>query len=409
MQSKRVVITGMGAVSPYGMGTAELWTGLCAGRSAIGRLENVEHITGLTTRVAGRVPEFDMRQIPRKDRRSMSRMSQYAWLAAHEALSEAGIDGTTIAGGRLGLAIGSTLGSVDAIEDFFEEYLRAHNLEQVRSTTFFKVMGHSVAANLAQTLGVTGRVLAPAAACSTGTQAVGLAWENVAWGRQDVMLCGGADEFSALTAATFDIMNAASNGANHRPETSSRPFDVQRDGIVCAEGAGLLVLESLDHALQRRAPILAEVVGFASNVSPTNIVNPDTDSILSCMRLALEDAGMDAEDVDYVNAHATGTVQGDIAEARAIESLFGDGPAVSSLKGHMGHTMAASGALELIAAICMMRDGRVLPTLNLERPDPACGAINLIHKEQRQPIHIFLKNSFALGGVNSVLVLRRYS
>ena len=408
MQLKRVVITGMGAVSPYGAGTELLWQGLSSGRSAVGPLEGAENIVGLTTRVAGVVPPLDMRQIPRKDRRSMSRMSQFAWLAAHEAFAQANIDSALLTGGRLGISVGSTVGSVDAIEEFFEEYLRERSLEQVRSTTFFKVMGHTVASNLAQALGITGRVLAPAAACSTGTQAVGLGWENVAWGRQDVMLCGGADEFSALTAATFDIMNAASNGANHRPEAASRPFDADRDGIVCAEGAGLIVLESLEHAQQRGAPILAEVVGFASNVSPTNIVNPDADSIQACMRLALEDAGFEAGDIDYVNAHATGTVLGDIAEARAIEALFGNRPPVSSLKGHMGHTMAASGALELIASMCMMREGTVLPTLNLHTPDPACGDLNLPGIAKSQKITTAIKNSFALGGVNSVLVIRSY-
>ncbi len=408
MQLKRVVITGMGAVSPYGAGTESLWQGLSSERSAVGPLEGAENIVGLTTRVAGVVPPLDMRQIPRKDRRSMSRMSQFAWLAAHEAFAQANIDSALLAGGRLGISVGSTVGSVDAIEEFFEEYLRERSLEQVRSTTFFKVMGHTVASNLAQALGITGRVLAPAAACSTGTQAVGLGWENVAWGRQDVMLCGGADEFSALTAATFDIMNAASNGANHRPEAASRPFDTERDGIVCAEGAGLIVLESLEHALRRGAPILAEVIGFASNVSPANIVNPDADSIQACMRLALDDAGFDAGDIDYVNAHATGTVLGDIAEARAIEALFGNRPPVSSLKGHMGHTMAASGALELIASMCMMREGTVLPTLNLHTPDPACGDLNLPGVAQSQKITTVIKNSFALGGVNSVLVIRSY-
>lgn len=408
MQSKRVVITGVGAVSPYGAGTESLWQGLTSGCSAVGPLQGAEDIIGLTTKVAGVVPPLNMRRIPRKDRRSMSRMSQFAWLAAHEALTQAAVGDDLLTGGRFGISVGSTVGSVDAIEEFFEEFLRERSLEQVRSTTFFKVMGHSIAANLAQALGVTGRVLAPAAACSTGTQAVGLGWENVAWGRQDVMLCGGADEFSALTSATFDIMNAASNGANHRPEAASRPFDTERDGIVCAEGAGLIVLESLEHAQQRGAPILAEIIGFASNVSPTNIVNPDSDSIQACMRLAMADAGVGAEDIDYVNAHATGTVLGDIAEGRAIEALFGDRPPVSSLKGHMGHTMAASGALELIASMCMMREGQVLPTLNLHAPDTACGKINLPDVVQPHGIKTIIKNSFALGGVNSVLVIRSY-
>jgi 3-oxoacyl-[acyl-carrier-protein] synthase II len=381
---------------------------LCSGRSAIGPLAGAEEISGLNTRVAGVVPALDARRIPRKDRRSMSRMSQFAWLAAQEALAQAAIGPDLLSGGRLGLSVGSTVGSVDAIEGFFSEYLRERSLEQIRSTTFFKVMGHSVASNLAQALGIGGRVLAPAAACSTGSQAVGLAWESVAWGRQEIMLCGGADELSALTAATFDIMNAASSGANDRPEAASRPFDAARDGIVCAEGAGILVLESLEHALRRQTPILAEIVGFASNASPANIVHPDTDSILACMGLALADAGLEAGAIDYINAHATGTVAGDVAEGRAIEALCGHRLPISSLKGHMGHTMAASGALELIASLRMMGEGRVLPTLNLETPDPACGHLDLPRVQRPVTINAFMKNSFALGGVNAVLVVRSY-
>lgn len=406
MYSRRVVITGMGAVSPFGAGVESMWDGLVAGNSAVGELSSGTEISGLSVRAAGMVPPVNVKVIPRQYRRSMSRMTQYAVLAAQEALAQANIPDAVLASGRLGICVGSTIGSADALEEFFTEYVKENSLEAIRSTTFFKVMGHTVAANLAQVLGVTGRVEAPSAACASGCQAIGLAYESVAYGRQDVMLCGGADEFSPLTAATFGLMNAASSNDATSPDASSRPFDSSRDGIVCAEGAGLLVVESLEHAQARGATIFAEIVGFASNSSPSSIANPDANSIKTCIELALKDASVSPVDVDYINAHATGTEQGDIAEATAIAEIFTSMPMISSLKGHMGHTMAASGALESIASVLMITNDIIVPTRNLTEVDPRCGAVNLPVVNHNQAVSTVVKNSFALGGINSVLVIR---
>ncbi|WP_290918156.1 beta-ketoacyl-[acyl-carrier-protein] synthase family protein [Halodesulfovibrio sp.] len=406
MYPRRVVITGMGAVSPFGAGVESMWDGLVAGNSAVGELPSGTEISGLSVRAAGMVPPVNVKVIPRQYRRSMSRMTQYAVLAAQEALDQANIPDAVLASGRLGISVGSTIGSADALEEFFTEYVKENSLEAIRSTTFFKVMGHTVAANLAQVLGVTGRVEAPSAACASGCQAIGLAYESVAYGRQDVMLCGGADEFSPLTAATFGLMNAASSNDATSPDASSRPFDSSRDGIVCAEGAGLLVVESLEHAQARGATIFAEIVGFASNSSPSSIANPDANSIKTCIELALKDASVSPVDVDYISAHATGTEQGDIAEATAIAEIFTSMPMISSLKGHMGHTMAASGALESIASVLMITNDIIVPTRNLTEVDPRCGAVNLPVVNHNQAVSTVVKNSFALGGINSVLVIR---
>jgi 3-oxoacyl-[acyl-carrier-protein] synthase II len=273
---------------------------------------------------------------------------------------------------------------------------------------FFRVMGHSVAANLAQALGVRGRVLAPASACSTSCQAIGLAYETIAMGRQDAVLCGGADEYHPLTTGTFDLMLAASSAYNNRPDLTPRPFDAGRDGIVCSEGAGVLLLESFDSARGRGADILAEVSGFASTTDPSSLANPDPKPLAECMRLALESANMRARDIGYINAHATATVQGDIAESQAVARVFGREARVSSLKGHMGHTMAASGALETIACIHMLRTQTLLPTLNLECVDPACADVHYVKDVGEASFSAILKNNFALGGVNCSLVLRRY-
>lgn len=406
MRLRRVVVTGMGAVSPYGKGADILCAMLREGRSGISRVTALEALEGLGPRVAGIVPDVGIADIPRKIRRAMSPMSAYAYLAALEALAQAGLDESFITGGRFGVALGSTLGSPETMESFFRQYLGSNGMEQIKSMLFFRVMGHSAAANVALALGVTGRVLAPASACSSGCQAIGLGFEAVAFGRQDAMLCGGTDEFHPLVAGTFDLMTAASTAYNDTPEMTPRPFDARRDGVVCAEGAGMLLLESLESAERRGAAILAEVMGFASLSDSGSIAEPSPEPIMACMRTALEDAGVSPEDIAYVNAHATGTELGDIAESRAIAALFGPRVPVSSLKGHMGHTMAASGALESIASIGMIREGTLLPTRNLEEPDGRCCGVLLLQNPVAASGSLVVKNSFALGGVNCTLVLR---
>lgn len=406
MRLRRVVVTGMGAVSPYGKGVDVLHDALRRGQSGISRAPSLETIADLGPRVAGLVPDVGIETMPRKVRRSMSAMSAYAYLAALEAAGAARLEDDALHGGRVGVALGSTLGSPESLESFFRQYLAARSMDQVKSMVFFRIMSHTAAVNLAQALGVTGRVLAPSAACSSGCQAIGLGYEAVATGRQDAMLCGGTDEFHPLVTGTFDLMRAASSGYNRAPERTPRPFDAARDGVVCAEGAGVLLLESLERAQGRGAPILAEILGFASLSDSASIAEPSPDPIMACMRAALADAGRDARDVAYVNAHATGTELGDIAESRAIAALFGSRTPVSSLKGHMGHTMAASGALETIASIAMIRAGTLIPTRNLETVDERCAGARLIQTPVAAAGTLVVKNSFALGGINCSLVLR---
>ena len=407
MAVRRVVITGMGAVSPFGRGVDVLLAGLRENRSAVVCLPELARVGGLRSRIGAPVPELPAEEIPRRFRRSMSRMSVFATMASLEALRTAGLGTAACASGRLGVAIGSTTGSTPATEEFFREYFATGSLESMKSTHFFKIMNHSCAANVAQALGVTGRLLSPSAACATSGQALGYGFEQIAGGWQDQMLCGGADELHPLTTGVFDIMNAASTRYNEHPAQAPRPFDRDRDGGVCAEGGGILLLEDLGSARQRGAPVLAEVVGFATNTDPESIANPNPGPLADCMRAALAAAGVPAGQVDYVNAHATGTEHGDRAESEAIARVLGAGVPVSSLKGHLGHTMAASGALEIIATVQMLRSGEVLPTRNLENPDPACAIVNLVRQPERRPLAVALKNNFALGGVNTTIVLRK--
>ena len=406
MQTRRVVITGTGVVSPFGKGADRLAAALEAGESGVSRLPEPAYAGNPGPQVAGVIHDVDTSEIPRKNRRSMSPMSAYAFLAAQEALAQAGIGEEIVTGGRLGVSIGSTLGSVAELEAVFREYLPAHSLDNVKALMFFRFMGHSVAANVAQTLGVCGRVIGASAACSSGAQSIGLGYETVAHGLQDYMLCGGADEYHPLFPGTFDIMAAASVGYNDAPQSAPRPFDKDRDGVVCSEGTGVVLLETLDSALTRGAEILAEVTGFSSTSDAASIASPDPRPVRLCMEQALASAGLVPADIGYINAHATGTRQGDIAESQAIAALFGNTVPVSSLKGHLGHTMAASGAIETIACVAMMRKETLFPTRNLDTPAEECsGILHLRQPEARKVTHI-LKNSFAFGGINCSLILR---
>lgn len=408
MPLRRVVITGVGAVSPFGAGADRMMASLVRGESGITRLPQHDYSDAQEVpRVAGRVPTLDVTSIPRRHRRTMSPMSCWSLLAAEEALSQAGFPRERLSDPRFGLTVGSTMGSIDTWQSIFETYLLDHQFAAVQSRAFFRIMSHSVASNLAQALNITGRVMAVTSACASSTQSIGMAYETIACGIQDAMLCGGADEYHPLTIATFDHMAAASRGFNHLPHATPRPFDQDRDGVVCAEGAGILLLESRTRALARGATILAEIIGFASASDVSSIANPDPLPLCRCMRQALNNAQLPVDALSYINAHATGTQLGDIAESEAIARLCGKLVPVSSMKGHLGHTMAASGALELIACIGMLQQGLLIPTLNLENPDERCASIRHVSGLTPTPVQHVLKNSFALGGIISTLILRK--
>ena len=404
MSKERVVVTGLGAVSPFGGGVELMWSGLKEQRCPLGPLPGAEESPGLGARTAGLVPDLESKSIPRTYRRSMSKMAVFSYLAAREALKMAGLADYPA---HMGLAIGTTMSSPATLTEFFAEYLPKKTLDTLRSTTFFKIMGHGPASSLALALGLTGRTLAPSAACAAGLQAVGLGYEAISAGREELMLCGGTEEFDLLTALTFDQIMAASH--NPDPLRASRPFDQGRDGLVCSEGAGVLLLESLSHARKRGAPILAEIAGFATSTSPANIVHPDPPGIALTMKKALADSGLAAGEIQAVNAHATATVDGDRAEGRAIAEVFGGRTPVLSFKGLLGHTMAASGALELVACVRMIQEDLLPGNYNLDEPDSECADLQLPKITQKCIINAVLKNSFALGGVNASLILRKFA
>ncbi|MCH5277113.1 MAG: beta-ketoacyl-[acyl-carrier-protein] synthase family protein [Desulfovibrionaceae bacterium] len=399
---RRVVVTGMGAVSPFGCGVLRMMAGLNEGQCALSFIPETQKIPGIDCHVAGMVPALaEARDIPREYRRTMSPMTIFACLAAREAIAQANFSQGLPA--RSGVSIGSTMGSGQELHSLFSSFIVSGTLDAVRTMAFFKIMAHTASAGVAALFGLSGRILNPVAACAAGLQGIGAAFEAIAFGREDRMLCGGTEEYSPLTCATFDKIGAASHG--HDPEQASRPFDKRRDGIVCSEGAGILILEERGQALARGASILAEIAGYATVTSPASVASPDEQSSARCMEEALADAGADPGAVAYVNAHATATHAGDVAEGRAIERIWGNRVPVSSLKGHMGHAMAASGALETVACIEMMRSGRIVAGRNGLVPDPECG--QLWHAEQGQTLDrgLVVKNSFALGGIYASLVL----
>lgn len=404
---KRVVITGLGAVSPLGGDVDALLAGLRAGRSAVRRMESWKEYSGLRSLVAAPAELRNAHDIPRQSRRSMGRMSIFAVQATNQALSDSGLEPDRVADGRTGCVIGSTMGGPEALNETFETMLPSKDLSLLTSMKFFQCVSHTAAMNVAQYLGIKGCVLATSSACASSLQAIGVGYDLIRLGRQDAVLCGGSEEVHPTVTGSFDILYATSTHYNDSPEQTPRPFDRARDGLVCGEGSGIVLLEDLDVARARGARIYAEIVGFDTRGSGRHVSQSNADAILDCMRGALSDARVTAAEVDYVSAHATATIQGDLAEADAIRALLGDRVPVSSLKGYIGHTLGASGAIELIASLRMMADGVIYPTLNLEEVDEKCLGVRHVTECIETPLNVVMKNCFAFGGINASLVCRK--
>jgi 3-oxoacyl-[acyl-carrier-protein] synthase II len=407
MSLRRVVITGLGVVSPFGNGMAELMKGLGEGRSTVRYMEGWDRYVGLQSLVGAPVELRDEKRIPRQKRRSMGRMSIFAAQAADEALADAGINLADEDPWRVGCVIGSTMGSAKSINDTFETMLPDLDLSKLSSTMFFQCMSHTAAANVAQYLGLNGTVMAPAAACASALHALGTGYDLIRLGRQDLLLCGGAEELHPTVTGSFDILFATSTRYNDRPELTPRPFDKDRDGLVCGEGCGLLVLEDYERAVKRNATIYAEVVGYCTTANGLHVSQSNRASMVACIGQALDEAGVKPDQVDYINAHATATMQGDQEEAEAIRDIFGATVPVSSLKGYIGHTLGASGSIELAATLGMMARGEIFPTLNLEEVSPECEGIQHLLEPLGKRVNTIVKNGFAFGGINAALVCRR--
>lgn len=404
---KRVVITGMGVVSPLGNTVSDMMDGFNAGTSAVEYMADWTAYTGLRSLVAAPALLENEKKIPRQARRSMGRLALFAVQAAEQAVADAGLDEALLTGGRTGCIVGSTMGSAGSINETFETMLPDRNLSELTSMKFFQCVSHTAAMNISQYLNISGTVMATSAACASGLQAIGTGFDLIRAGRQDCVLCGGAEELHPTVTGSFDVLYATSANHNDSPKTTPRPFDRDRDGLVCGEGGGIVVLEDYDHAVARGATIHAEILGCSTCGSGAHVSQSNSQAMVRCMTDVMKESGITADDVDYISAHATATMQGDTEEAAAIRGIFGDRVPVSSLKGHIGHTLGASGAIELIASLKMMEQGIICPTLNLENVDPECAGIQHVFQPLEKPINTVLKNSFAFGGINAALVCRK--
>ncbi len=405
----RVVVTGMVGLCSLGQDWKTVRDALLAGRNGTVLMPDWERMGGMRTRLGAPVPDFEIpSDWPRKKTRSMGRDSAMATRATELALADAGLAGSAALGdGRTGIAYGSTAGSPGALDEWAEKFYKRESLSGIGANQYIRFMSHTCAANLAQFFGLRGRVIPTISACTSGSQGLGYGYEAIKFGQQQIMVAGGAEELGLIDAAIFDILFAASE-RNDEPKATPRPFDRDRDGLVCSEGACTFILEEYEHAKARGARIHAEILGFATNCDGRHITNPDAEGMETVMRLGLESAGLEAADIGYVNMHGTATEVGDIAESQATAAVFGAAVPVSTLKSYLGHALGACGSIEAWLTIEMMREGWFSPNLNLENLDPRCAPLDYIRGEPRRlDVDVVMSNNFAFGGVNTSLVFRR--
>jgi 3-oxoacyl-[acyl-carrier-protein] synthase II len=404
---RRVVVTGLGINSPIGNSDAEVVASLRSGRHGIRKMPEWAHIPDLQTRIGAAVTGLDLyARYPRRQRRTMGLVALFATHATEQAIAQAGLSQEILSSGRCGLAYGSTTGSSHALEEFCGPLFTQHTMRGLDSSSYLKFMTHTCAANVAAHFGIRGRVIPAISACTSGSQSIGLAYETIKHGYQEVMIAGGAEELHYATAVTFDLLMATSVRYNEHPERSPRPFDTKRDGLVIGEGAGTVVLESLEHAQARGAPILAEIVAFGTNCDGLHITAPSQEGMRGAMELALADGHVHPNEIDYVNAHGTATEIGDIAESHATYAVFKRDVPISTTKSYTGHTLGACGAMEFIFCVLMMREGFIAPNRNLDEVDPRCAKLGYVRQVIDKRPRTVMTNNFAFGGVNTSLILR---
>jgi 3-oxoacyl-[acyl-carrier-protein] synthase II len=407
---RRVVITGLGAVTPLGNSAEESWRGICSGKSGIGRITKFD-TTAFDTKIAGEVKAFDpLQYVNKKEYRRLDDFILYALAAAEMAVLDAGHTG--IGGERSGVIIGSAIGGLATLEKEKETVLRA-GPRRVATFMIPAVLANLAAGHVSIRFGLRGPISCPATACAAGTNAVGDAFRMIRDGYADLMVTGGVEAaVTPLAVAGFNAMRALST-KNEEPEKASRPFDQKRDGFVIGEGCGLVVLEELAAALKRGAEIYGEVVGYGLTSDAFHMAAPPPghEGAVRCMRVALADGGVTPEEVDYINAHGTSTSLNDLYETQAIKAVFGDrspGVPVSSTKSMTGHMLGAAGGVETVFTALAIRDRIMPPTINLDEPDPECDLDYVPQRARAKEIRVAMSNTFGFGGVNATLVLKKF-
>jgi 3-oxoacyl-[acyl-carrier-protein] synthase II len=404
---KRVVVTGMAAITPLGNDWETVAQKLKSQTTGIQKMDDWGKYKGLNTRLGAPVDFSKPEHYSRKQVRSMGRVAMLGTYASELALIDAGLlDDPCLTNGQTGISYGSSSGSFDGLIDFTKMLLN-HDKGGMNATSYIRMMGHTCPVNISLHFGINGRIIPTSSACTSSSMGIGYAYETIRYGLQVAMVAGGSDELSASQAAVFDTLFATSL-RNDEPDKTPRPFDRDRDGLVIGEGGGTLILEEREHALSRGAHIYAEIVGFGTNCDGLHVTQPDSASMQVAMRLALQDAGLDATVIDYVSAHGTATELGDIAESHATAAVLGNRIPISSMKSYTGHTLGACGAIEAWAAVHMMNEGWFHPTANLENIDPACAELDYIKGDIRKmDCEYLMSNNFAFGGINTSLIFKR--
>jgi beta-ketoacyl-acyl-carrier-protein synthase II len=414
MNRARVVITGIGAITPLGTSCQEFWQGLVEGRSGIRRITQFD-ASNLPCQIAGEIPDFHPEDhMDRKLARRISRCAQIALAAAQEAVRDAGLPACLPDPERAGIAMGTGFGGIDIIQDSLYLYWEK-GFERVNPFALPASILNLPAFVISQHFRCLGPNVTISTACATSTQAIGEGAELIRRGTADLVITGGTEAIVRdIAVAGFVNMRAMPLSYNDRPAQASRPFDLEREGFVLSEGCGIFVLERLEHALRRGTRIYCEVAGHASSSDGYHVAIPEPDAAgsIRCMRWALQDAGLPSSSVDYINAHGSGTPINDPLETRAIKAVFGDQAyriPISSTKSMIGHAMGAAGALEAIACAQTIASGWIHPTINLDCPDPECDLDYVPLQARQAQVNVALSNSFGLGSQNACLVFKRYA
>ncbi len=413
MNKRRVVITGTGAITPLGNDVETLWKGIREGKSGIGPTTKID-ITEFPSKIAGEIRDFDpSAYMDKKVARKMAYFAQYAVAASTEAMSQAGLSSENIDTERTAVILGNGIGGFEIIESSYR-VLFDKGPSRIPPMTIPKLISNEGPGNVAMFYGIHGPAYTVTTACASGTDAIGQAFHAIREGRSDVVISGGTEGcITELGIGGFSVLKALSTQYNDTPQKASRPFDKDRDGFIIGEGAGILILEDLERAKKRGARILAEVAGYGSTSDAYHLTAPDPEGAgaASAMRIALEDAKMSPEDIDYINAHGTSTPTNDPVESQAIRRTFkshADTVAVSSTKSMTGHLIAAAGAVEAIIGIKSIQDSYLPGTVNLEEPGEGCDLNYVRDKGREGRVRAFMSNSLGFGGHNGVIVIKEY-
>ncbi len=411
MSKRRVVITGLGVVTPLGLSVKDTWTNILAGNSGVGPLSNFD-VSDFSVRFGASIKNFDITTIiPRKDAKKMSTFIHYGIAAAREAIENSGIEVTEDNSERIGVAIGAGIGGLSGIEAGYDSYLKGGPR---KISPFFVPSNiiNMIAGNLSIMYGMKGPNTAIVTACSSGTHNIAFAGRMIQYGDADVMVAGGAEMSTSKTGlGGFAALRALST-RNDDPEKASRPWDLDRDGFVLGDGAGIVVLEEYKYALKRGATIYAELIGSGTSSDAYHMTMPSKggEGAARCMRNAMADAGVASNHIDYINAHGTSTPAGDTAETQAIKSALGSDAftaAISSTKSMIGHLLGAAGSVEAVFCALAIRDQVAPPTINLDTPDPECDLDYVPHTARNMPINVVMSNSFGFGGTNGTLIFKK--